>query len=418
MSFPIDATRAGLACLVAIVAAGEVAAQAPVQQTLTLQQAFARALGDAPALKAADQARIGAEAWVHQADRRPNPTFDLTAENFAGSDRFQSFDRAETTLSLSQKLEWGKDREARTKLAEADVNTARVQGDVWRQDLLHQVELAYIAAQRTGAELQVAAERADIAREIVGVVERRVQAARDPLLAGTRSKTFLAEVEINAATARRADEAAKAKLASFWSGDMSFAVDLASFGGPDSGTAIDTSANPDLARAVVSEQRALAAVGVEQAGGRQDPTLSAGLRYFHEFDEAALVVGFTIPIPLSDRNTGAIARAEAERARLRYETEALKRNLQRDANSAKAQMDIARTEIEAIDQRLLPTAQEALAQARQGYNAGGFSYLDVLDAQRVLVGARLQRISAVYSYNSARAALKRLLGGYAAGSRQ
>ena len=81
-------------------------------------------------------------------------------------------------------------------------------------------------------------------------------------------------------------------------------------------------------------------------------------------------------------------------------------------------MNIAAREIVAIDERLIPAAEEAVERAREGYNQGGFSYLDVLDAQRVLSTARLQRISALDSYHRARTALKRLLGGYAAGAVQ
>lgn len=409
MSFQNYAARFGFACLVVVMAAGA----AHAQQSLTLQDALTRALADAPMLQASEQARLGAEAGVMQADRMPNPTLDISAENFAGGGQYQAFDRAETTFSLSQKLEWGGDRDARTRLATADVNTARAGGGVRRQDVLHQVALAYLATQKAGAELEVAIERVEVAREIVETVKRRVQAARDPLLAGARSEALLAEAEIGAEAAGLADQAAKARLASYWRGDAGFRVELASFqtfsGAAVSG--IDGSA--ELALAVAEQERALAAIAVEQARAQQDPTVSAGLRYFHETDEAALVVGVAIPLPFWDRNDGAIAKAESERSRLRYETEALRRNIEREAGTARGQMNIARAEIEAIDQRLLPVAEEALAFARQGYNAGGFSYLDVLDAQRIVVQARLQRISAFHSYHSARVALNRLTGTYA-----
>jgi cobalt-zinc-cadmium efflux system outer membrane protein len=410
LSAHIYAARAGFACLVAIAAAGTAFAQTP---TLTLDAAFERALSEAPGLKASEQARLGAEAGVRQADRQPNPTLDIEAENFAGGDRYQSFDRAETTLSLSQRLEFGGDRAARTQLAAAEVAAARAGGSVRRQDIQHDVELAYLAAQKAGAELQVARDRATLAAEIVATVDRRVQAARDPLLAGARAKALLAETEIALEMARQAELAAKARLASFWGGDQAFSVDLTPFDRPAGGDAGDI-ASPELALAMAQEERAAAAIAVETARGEQDTTVSAGLRYFHETDEAALVVGVSIPLPLWDRNDGAVARAQAERSRLRYETEALRRNLQREADTARRQMAIALSEVEAIDARLLPMADEALALARQGYNAGGFSYLDVLEAQRILVNARLQRISALHAYHTARVALARLTGAYAA----
>jgi len=386
--------------------------EAHAQQPLTLQDAFARALGDAPSLQAAEQATLSAEAGVRQADRMPNPTLDITAENFAGGSQYQAFDKAETTFSLSQKLEWGGDRDARTRLASADVKAARAGGGVRRQDLMHQVALAYLAAQKAGAELNVAIQRADVARGIVETVKKRVQAARDPLLAGARSEALLAEAEIGVEAARLTDQAAKARLASFWGGDPDFAVELASFQMLAGATAQGVEGSAELALAVAEQERAQAAIAVEQAKAQQDVTVSAGLRYFHETDEAALVVGVAIPLPFWDQNEGAVSRAENERSRLRFETEAMRRNIEREANTARSQMSIARAEIEAIDQRLLPSAEQAQAFATQGYNAGGFSYLDVLDAQRIVVQARLQRISAFHSYHSARVALARLTGAF------
>jgi cobalt-zinc-cadmium efflux system outer membrane protein len=253
----------------------------------------------------------------------------------------------------------------------------------------------------------------DVAREIVATVERRVQAARDPLLASARSKALLVEAEIAVEAARLSEQAAKAQLALLWAGDTNFFVDPTSFQsfGNASGGGVGGSA--ELALATAQEAAASATIALENARGRQDPIISGGVRYFHETDDAALVVGFAIPLPFWDKNDGAIARSEAERSRLRFEFEALRRNMEREAAAARAQMGIAQKEIDSIDARLLPAAEEALASARQGYNAGGFSYLDVLEAQRIVVDARLQRISAFHSYHSARVALARLTGAYA-----
>ncbi len=413
MSFQNYAARAGAACLLASLATGTAYAQAPAQPTLTLRDAFRRSVTDAPDMKAADQARIGAEASVRQADRMPNPSLDITAENVGGSGLHQGFERAETTFALSQKFEWGDDRRARTDMATADLTVAKADGEIRRQNLLHEVELAYLAAQKASAERQVALARVNVTREIAETVARRVDAARDPLMAGTRAQALLANAQIDAETARRTEAGANARLASFWGGDADFVADIASFQSIAGVTDVGSRTSPEMALALAGESRAQAAIELERARGQQDPTISAGLRYFHETDEAALVVGFAIPLPFWDRNDGAIAKAEAERSRLRFESEAARRNIEREVNTAIAQMDIARAEIEAIDQRLLPAAEQALAQARQGYAAGGFSYLDVLDAQRIATDAQLQRISALYSYHNARVALARLTGGYA-----
>ncbi|MDP3736319.1 MAG: TolC family protein [Hyphomonadaceae bacterium] len=381
---------------------------------LRLEDAFSRALEDAPTLRASEQASRAAEAGVRQADRAVNPTIELGAENLGGRSTYQGVDRAETTLFFSQTLEMGGDRAARTQLAGTGVRAAQADGALRRRDLLFAVETAYVAAQVAAANLVVANDRLAVAKEIVATVDRRVQAARDPLMAASRSQALLADAEIAVTSTQLSAEAARRQLASYWDGDAAFAVDLSGFNtlAPSLGTLAGAAASPEIARARVEEERASGVIAVERARSHPDPIVSAGVRYFHEYDEAALVVGVTIPLTWWDNNSGAVDRAEAERSKLRLETEALRRNIAREVASAAAQVDIARSEIEAIDARLLPAAQQALERAREGYAAGAFSYLDVLDAQRVLVEARLQRNSALGSYHRARAALARLTGAY------
>jgi cobalt-zinc-cadmium efflux system outer membrane protein len=394
--------------------AGVAAAQEADVPVLRLEDAFARALADAPALQALEQARRAAEAGVRQADRAVNPTIEIGAENLAGGNRYQGIDRAETTLAFSQTLEMGGDREARTGLARTGVRASQAESALKRQDLMFAVETVYIAAQLSAANLAVANDRLAVAKEIVATVDRRVQAARDPLMAASRSQALLADAEIAVTSAQLSAEAARRQLASYWGGDTAFSVDLSGFDrvGPSAGPPVGAIASPEIARAQVEEARASAVIAAERAKARPDPTVSAGMRYFHEFDEIALVVGVTIPLTWWDNNTGAVDRAEAERSKLRLETEALRRSIGRVAASAASQINIARTEVEAIEAQLLPVAHQALERAREGYAAGAFSYLDVLDAQRVLVDARLQRNSALGSYHRARAALARLTGAY------
>ncbi len=367
-----------------------------------------------PGVRASAQAGVAADAAVRQADRQPNPTLEAMTENFGGPSYYQWGNRSETTFSLSQKLELGGDREARTRLAERDAAAIRSGGEAVRQELLYEIELAYVDAQKTGAELGAAEARLAVAQEILVTVDRRVEAARDPLMAGARSRTSLVDAQITLGRATQANAAAKARLASYWLGSGDFAVNLASFATVDAAPhSIDPSTNPALARSTALQQRAEAAIGVERARAKQDPTLSAGVRLFNDVDEAAFVVGISIPLGIFDNNSAAIGRAGAQNRQARLETEALRRLLEREAASARSQIEIARSEIEALDGRLLPSAEESVARAREGYEQGGFSYLDVLDAQRVLGEARLQRISALHSFHRAHAALARLTGAYA-----
>lgn len=417
MSFHRYATLFGAACVASLTAPAHAQLASPAA-ALTLEDAFSRAVADAPVLKASSAAQRAADAAIRQADRGPNPILDFQLENALGSGLYQGIDRSEGTLSLSQTLEWGGDREARTQLSVRQRERVRIDGDAIRQDLLMDVEEAYVGVQRAVAERLVAEERLNIARDIAATVEKRVEAARDPLLASSRSLTLVAETEIAVESARRTEASAKDRLSSFWGGDTAFEVEAASFMQAPASNVTAGSASPELAAAQAAQREADARIEVERARSKLDPTVSAGVRYFNDNSEAAFVVGLSIPLGVNDNNSAAIDRASAESQRARLETEALRRNIERQVATARSQMDIAASETASLDARLIPSAQEAVDRARQGYNQGGFSYLDVLDAQRVLSGARLQRISALSSYHRARVALKRLLGGYSAAAGQ
>lgn len=419
MSFHRYAALLGAACAACLIPGQAAYGQAPQQgPTLDLEGAFARALGDTPVLRVSEAAREAAEAGVRQAGRGINPSIDFMLENALGTGLYQGIDRTEATLSFSQTLEWGGDREARTQLAVRQGAKVKAAGDIAQQDLLYEVEIAYVDAQRAVAELRVAEERLALAREVAATVQRRVEAARDPLLASSRSNTLVAEAQIAVENARLAEQSARERLASFWSGASDFQIDTSSFDGALNLVLPSDSVAPEVAAARAALGEAEARIAVERARATLDPTVSAGLRYFQDGSEAAFVVGFSIPLGINDDNSAAIARASAETSRARLEVEVLERNIQRQVSTSRSQMAIAAKEVAAIDSSLIPSAQEAVERARAGYDQGGFSYLDVLDAQRVLTNARLQRVSALASYHRARTALKRLLGGFSADTAQ
>jgi len=367
-------------------------------------------LGDDPGVDAADAARLAAEAGARQAGRWANPTLDILQENVSGSGAYRGSDRAETTYSFRQPLQLGGDRSARRRLAERELDTARIGAGVRRAELIEEVEHAFIDAQAAEAALVVAEERLIVARELAAAVDRRVRAARDPLMAGSRAEARLAEAEVEVEAARHTAIAARARLASYWGGGGDIAPERASF---EMMAARESDANdraPDLALADADAARAEAQVDVERARAIPDLDLQAGWRQFSETDETALVFGLSVPLQIWDRNGAGVARARAESARAGYERAARERALTREQAMLAAQSDTARREVAALDARIIPASERALAQAREGYAMGGFSYIDVLDAQRALVDARLRRISALRSFHRSEASIARLGG--------
>jgi cobalt-zinc-cadmium efflux system outer membrane protein len=395
----------GVACVVVAVAPAAAQTQAPV---LTLEDARAQALASDPNVDAAEAGERAAEAEVRRSRRWNNPTLEVLQENAEGTGPYEGTARAETTFSVRQPLELGGDRDARRRVAESTRDMARIGVDLQRLDTLEEVEHAFIDAQAAEAALVVAEERLVVARELAEAVDRRVRAARDPFMAGARAQTRLAEAEIEAERARRAAELARRRLASYWDGADDFRIDLATFGSVAALDIPDTS--PDAALGEALTQRAEAQVRLERAARIPDVDLQFGLREFNETDDTALVVGVAVPLQLWNRNGDGIARARAERERAERQRDARARALARERDALLGQAEIARLEVEALDTRVIPSGEDALRFARDGYERGAFSYIDVLEAQRALSDAQLRRIEALRSYHRARASLARLAG--------
>jgi outer membrane protein, heavy metal efflux system len=402
------ATLVGVVCVAAL--AGEAIAQ-DERFLLTRDAAVARALDDDPGVDAADASLEAADANVRGAGRWANPTLDVLQENVSGSGIYSGTERAETTYSLRQPFELGGDRSARRRIAEREQDAAELGAHLRRLDLIEEVEHAFIDAQATTAALAVAENRLDVARELAAAVDRRVHAARDPLMAGSRARARLAEAEVELESARRAAVAARVRLASYWSGDPNFRIDFTSF--EELAAAPAGQGTADLALSEAQAGRADAALELERARRIPDVDLQAGWRQFTETDDTAMVFGLSMPLPIWDRNEAGVARARAERDRAQYEHRARERSLQRAQATLLGQLEAARTEVEALNERVIPASEEALELARQGYAMGGFSYIDVLDAQRALVDARMRRISALRAYHRANASLERLTGASA-----
>ena len=187
------------------------------------------------------------------------------------------------------------------------------------------------------------------------------------------------------------------------------AVDLVDTPAPEAVGArgVDPAETLDARLARAERRTAEAVIDRERAAARPDLTVQAGVRRFQQNGDAALVVGVSAPIPVFNRNQGAVAAARADAAAAEArERLALARSI-RTLRDAQASLVAANARVEALRGRILPGAETAVDLARRGFEAGKFSLLDVLDAQTALTTARTDLIAARLERAKALAALER-----------
>lgn len=406
----------------ALLAGASTAIASPVlaQETkaLTLDEALSRAIEADPGLRAAAAGIEAAQGGVRQAKARPNPTLSADIENFSGKGDLRGFQGAESTYSVSQELELGGRRSARIQLAKQELQGAELDRALRGLDLLRDVQTAYFDALAADELAAIAKERLATAQSLNASIARRVNAARDPLMAGARAEAGLAEARIQLTRADAEAATARAGLASYWGGDEGFVLSRADFALPtvaDHDHALVTDQSPDIAKRVAERERLAAAVKVERSLAYQNPTLSLGYRRFEDRnDDGALVASVSVPLGVFDRNQGAIAKARAQVVQADYNLEEERRNIMREFAALQRALASDATAVRATETEVIPQAKRALDLARNGYDRGAFSYLDVLEAQRALSDARQSRVEALRSYHSNEAALDRLTARFAA----
>ncbi|AKH43523.1 cobalt-zinc-cadmium efflux system outer membrane protein [Altererythrobacter atlanticus] len=393
----------------ALLAATLVWATSASAQTYTLEEAVRTAVANSPQGEATAARLDGLNAARSAADTNPAPTIDGTVENIGTP----GFSQWQIDGTYNQRLERGGKRAARVGLAQGDIAVAEAEALVRRLDLASEVQALYVEAQAAALSLELARSRVEIAETLANEVQRRVDEARDPLFAGTRARTQLAEARVDLGLAEHAFEAALARLALLTGGDpRSIGVVTSGFLEAEEIAITTADLTPvDLAVFQARRERADANYRLQEANSRTDPTVFAGPRLFGNGD-VAVIAGFSLPLPNRALNRANIDRAAAEQRQVEADLAVERFQRRRQIALAAERVEEARHQAEAIQEQVVPGAEQTLREVRAGYNRGGFTFLDVSIAQTALHEARVRFVDALAEYHQAKVDYDRLTGRF------
>lgn len=387
------------------------AQSAEPSSVLTLEQALARAAADGPAVRIAQSERDVAAARARQARAWENPTLSIEVENVLGQGPYRDFDAAETTVSMTQPLPVGGGRGARLRAARSEETAADAGIALAALELRRDITIAYAEAVAADRLAGIARERAALGAGTRDAVAKRHAAGLESDLQRARVEVETAALQAEARRSAATALAQRRALAAHWREENVVApLDDAWFdAAPQPVEAMPTAegAHPLLvvARARVEQAKSL----LESARGARYGGLeaTAGTRRFKDSPDAdrAWVLGLAMPLPLWDRNEAGIAEARAALQAAEFDAERAARDLASGRGSARADLEAARVEVEALDARGVPSAAAAARLAAQGYEAGRLSLLERLDAERAWVQVREQLVSARLRLRTAEARL-------------
>jgi cobalt-zinc-cadmium efflux system outer membrane protein len=166
--------------------------------------------------------------------------------------------------------------------------------------------------------------------------------------------------------------------------------------------------NPDIARWQSEHGERTATLALEEAQRVPDVTLGAGGRYFNDNEDAALVFEVSVPLPIFDRNAGAIAAAKARVEKGRAEARAAAVAATAALRAAHARLVSAHEQAVALREHVIADAEASRRNALGGYRSGGLRLLDVLDTQRMVFELRAEYLDALEEFHVAAADIERL----------
>ncbi len=386
------------------------------EEGLTMAEALSRALRESPALASFPFALRAAEAERVQAGLLANPRFGIQLENLAGSGDVSGVRSLETTLMLSQLLELGSKRERRSMVAARNLGLIEIDYDIERLDVLAVVAKRFIHTARDQLLLDVAESAMALARSNREAVSRRVESARAMRVELNRAEIELARTKISLEHREHELLSSKRRLAAAWGKDVvdfnNVRADL--FVQPATRELdqllSELRDSPDMRRFLSKARVREAELELEQARAVPNARIGAGFRRLEGIDDQALVLDFSVGLPVFNRNQGNIAAARERLQQVTTDADARYIEAQALLFTTYQELQHARTETQLLNESIIPQAREVLEAFEGGYASGRFSSLEVSEARHEFIQTRAEAIRVAASYHTLLIEIERLTG--------
>ncbi|MBA3271348.1 MAG: TolC family protein [Acidobacteria bacterium] len=396
---------------------------------MSIDQAVALALEREPELLAARTTITAARGGRQQAALRPNPMVSvMRQEQNRGSDN-----------TTSTEVEWPLElfrRRSRIAAADRAIEVTEFAAADQERMLATTIRAAYGELAAAARELEVSDALVAATRSSYQLLRGRVDEGATPPL-----ERNIVEVELHRLEARRLLQAGQAEAALI---ALKRALGGAPYGVVTVRDSLDALVQADLQATATTDapaigQRAdileadarlrLAEARVDQArsDGRLDLNLFGSyMRMNASFPQMAfgslgtlepvqgifhnLAAGATVVVPLNNRNQGAIAAAQAERAGAQYLRDARALTAESELAIAAARDAHARRAVAVYTSGVRTLAQQNLDVVRETYDLGRSTLTEVLAEQRRFLEIEMGYTDALRAAFEARTALKRARG--------
>ena len=365
-------------------------------QWLTLDSLEQIALSTNPTLVQM-RARVNASSgrWL-QVGLKPNPQVGYTAPEIGNEGT-----AGQQGAYLQQEFVTANKLDLNRSAAAWDVTRAEQEFATQRLRVLTDVRQGFYAT-------LVAQERVKVAEELRNIARSAVEKAEE-LIKVQEPETVLLQAEIEAELAAVLVENSQAQLAAEW---RNLAAVIGQPELPRQDVAGELTADtpqvaweqtldrirqnsPELASAAAEVERSRWALQRACVEPTPNVTVQAGAAYDYASLDSIAMLQVSLPIPIHDRNQGAIAEARANIVAAERSVQRVELSLQQRLAVVYQQYEQARQQATRYEDVILQKAKRNLDLNRSTFEAGESAYLAVLTAQRSYSQARLAWLNAL-----------------------
>jgi cobalt-zinc-cadmium efflux system outer membrane protein len=361
---------------------------------------------------------VAAFTRVHtQSTALPNPIASYSGENILGNKRWRGWRSAESRYELAQLIELGGKRGYRISAANYLLCAVEAEYEAEQLAVLNDLLKLFIDVATAQEQLDLALEQNQVAEEVFKTVVAKVEDGKVSIIQQHKADIALANAQINLENTNVDFANAKAKLALLWGNAcVDFERVDCNFYELEEPWCVEECLSelqfhPELVHAQFEHLGAHQNYHLEKAEAIPDITVVVGYKTLQETHERGLILGASIPLPIFDRNRGNVLQALAIQQKAEDEYKTIQLLLENKLSSAHKEMMRAFQEAARIQSTVLKTAMESFELAQEGYRAGKFEYLDMLDSQRTLFEIRERYIQALTNYHKSRADIEYLTSG-------
>lgn len=390
--------------------------EAETARPLTLSLALKRAVAANPRLAVAER-EIGIVTGRRiQAGAIPNPEISVGVENVYGTGPYRGTQSAETTLQLSQLIEFPGKRDARIAATTAELDSTRWQRQAERLDVLSETAIAFVNILGAQRRIQIFDGLIASLDGMTPLLQRRIDAgASSPADVG-RAQVAADLIRADRERTRTSLAIARRDLAALMgvpSPDFGQVVgDFGTVGKPPAFTILlrGLDDHPQLVRWTAVRAQRKSELLAARLKPLPDVRVGVGYRHFRETGDNALIFGLSAEIPVWDQNQGAILSAQKTLAKTEAERAVNKSALTLLLGRAYDSLEGAQREISLLQSSAIPKAREAIRTIESGYAQGRFTLIELLDTQSAFGQSVLREEEALVAYHTAVATIEWLSG--------